>query len=192
MFSCEICENFWSTFFAEHHRKTASDCSSINSSEGRIGKQNRKLLKRAVQVSEAIVRRLQITVGVLINFVSFTRKYLCWSLFFNKVTGLNVCNSIKKRLQHSCFSVKFANFLRTLFLQFLKTVSVATSEVSLVFSKESGTKTVRLSAINTIFSWKNIFAVTKIQKQPPQMFCKRRSVTLLLERGSNIEKWWGD
>ena len=39
---------------------------------------------------------------------------------FNKAAGLNVCNSIKKKLQHSCFSVKFANFLRTLFLQFLR------------------------------------------------------------------------
>ena len=47
----------------------------------------------------------------------------------NKVVDLNVCNSIKKRLQHSCFSVKFANFLRTPFLQFLRTASVATSEV---------------------------------------------------------------
>ena len=40
---------------------------------------------------------------------------------FNKVVGLKVCNSIKKTLKHSCFSVKFANFLRT--------ASVATSEV---------------------------------------------------------------
>ena len=30
------------------------------------------------------------------------------------------------------------------------------------------------------------FAATKIQKQAPQVFCKRRSVTLLLERGSII------
>ena len=61
MCSCEIC---WNIFFAEHHWTAASDCSSTNSSEGRIGKQNRKLLKRAVQVkeqvSEAVVRRLQI------------------------------------------------------------------------------------------------------------------------------------
>ena len=64
VFSCEICEICWNTFFAEHHRTTASDCSNININEGRIGKQNRKLLKRAVQVkeqvSEAVVRRLQI------------------------------------------------------------------------------------------------------------------------------------
>ena len=35
---------------------------------------------------------------------------------FNKVAGLNVCNSIKKILQLSCFSVKFVNFLGTPFL----------------------------------------------------------------------------
>ena len=44
----------------------------------------------------------------------------------------------------------------------------------------------RLSAIKTIFSRKNVFAATKIQKQAPWVFCKRRSVTLLLERGSII------
>ena len=40
---------------------------------------------------------------------------------FNKVVDLNVCNSITKRLQHSWFFVKFANFLGA--------SSVATSEV---------------------------------------------------------------
>ena len=38
--SCEISK---SNFFAEHHRTTASDYSSINSSEGRIGKLIHKL-----------------------------------------------------------------------------------------------------------------------------------------------------
>ena len=57
-------ENCWNTFFAENHWTTASDCRNINSNKGRIGKQNRKLLKRAVQVkeqvSETVVCRLQI------------------------------------------------------------------------------------------------------------------------------------
>ena len=38
VFSCEIWEICKSTFFAEQHRVTVSDCSSINSSEGSIGK----------------------------------------------------------------------------------------------------------------------------------------------------------
>ena len=32
---------------------------------------------------------------------------------FNKVTGLETCNFITKRLQHSCFPVDIAKFLRT-------------------------------------------------------------------------------
>ena len=32
---------------------------------------------------------------------------------FNKVTGIHACNFIKKRLQHMCFPMKFAKFLRT-------------------------------------------------------------------------------
>ena len=32
---------------------------------------------------------------------------------FNKAAGLKACNSIKKRLQHSCFPVKLAKFLKT-------------------------------------------------------------------------------
>ena len=38
-------------------------------------------------------------------------------LLFNKVTGLEVCNFIKKRLQHRCFLVNIAKFLRTLILK---------------------------------------------------------------------------
>ena len=52
-------------------------------------------------------------IGVLKGFVNFTGKHLCWSLFFDKVT--EACNFIKKRLQHSCFPAKFANFFRTFF-----------------------------------------------------------------------------
>ena len=36
-------------------------------------------------------------------------KCLCWSLFLKKA-GLQVCNFIKKRLQHRCFLVKFTLF----------------------------------------------------------------------------------
>ena len=32
---------------------------------------------------------------------------------FNKVAGLQTCNYIKKRLQHSCFPVNIKKFLRT-------------------------------------------------------------------------------
>ena len=63
--------------------------------------------------------RLQIffRTGALKNFPMFTVKYLCWMFLFNKVAGLKACNFIKKRLQHKCFSVKFAKSLRASFLQ---------------------------------------------------------------------------
>ena len=35
---------------------------------------------------------------------------------FNKVAGLQSCTFIQKRLQHRCFNVKFAKFLRASFL----------------------------------------------------------------------------
>ena len=38
--------------------------------------------------------------GVLRNFAKFTGKYLCHSLFFNKVTDLRPATSSKKRLWH--------------------------------------------------------------------------------------------
>ena len=46
---------------------------------------------------------------VLKNYTKFTKKHLCQSLFFNKVAGLT--------LWHRCFSVNFAKFLRTPYLQ---------------------------------------------------------------------------
>ena len=45
--------------------------------------------------------------GVLKNLAKFTGKHLCWSFFFKKVAGLS--------LQHRCFPVNFAKFLRTLY-----------------------------------------------------------------------------
>ena len=49
-------------------------------------------------------------IGVLRNFAIFTGKQLCWSLFLIKLQTF-----IKKRLQHRCFPVNIAKFLRTLF-----------------------------------------------------------------------------
>ena len=54
-------------------------------------------------------------IGILRRFANFTGKRLCWSLFLKdlRAGGLQLD---KKRLQHSCFPVKFATFLRTPFL----------------------------------------------------------------------------
>ena len=45
-----------------------------------------------------------------------TWKHLCWSLFFNKISGLRSV-TLKKKLQHRCFPVNFVKFLRSSFLQ---------------------------------------------------------------------------
>ena len=50
-------------------------------------------------------RRCSVKEFVLKSFANFTEKHLCWSLFLIKI--------IKKRLQHRCFPVKFADFLTT-------------------------------------------------------------------------------
>ena len=55
-------------------------------------------------------------IGVLKNFALFTGKYLCLSLSWSlKVHGLKAYNFIKERLQHRCFPMNNAKFLRTPF-----------------------------------------------------------------------------
>ena len=51
---------------------------------------------------------------ILWNFVNFTRKHLCQNVFFNKVAYLRPATSLKKRLWHKRFPLKFTRFLRTL------------------------------------------------------------------------------
>ena len=67
--------------------------------------------------------RCSVKKGVLRNFVKFTGKHLCQSLFFNKVAGLPA-TLLKKRLWHSCFLENFTKFLRTPFLrEYLRTTA---------------------------------------------------------------------
>ena len=56
-------------------------------------------------------------IGTLKNLANYTEKYLCQSLFFNKVTGSMDVTLLKKKLQHSCFPVNIAKFLKTTILQ---------------------------------------------------------------------------
>ena len=53
-----------------------------------------------------------------------------------------------------------------------------------MFSKSPDQRSVQLSAINTKFSWKKVFASAKIQKQSPQVFRKKRPATLLKRESS--------
>ena len=66
--------------------------------------------------SEAVVRKCSTKKGVLRNFTKFSGKYLCQSLFFDKIAGLRPATLSKKRLWHRYFSVNFANFLRAPFV----------------------------------------------------------------------------
>ena len=65
--------------------------------------------------------------GVLKNFIIFTGKNLCWSLFLIKFQDWRPTFLFKKRLQRRCFSVNIAKFLRTAFL--LKTCSLYLFEI---------------------------------------------------------------
>ena len=51
--------------------------------------------------------------NVFLKYRKFHRKTPMLESLLNKVSGLQICSFIKKRLQGRCFPVKFANFLRT-------------------------------------------------------------------------------
>ena len=55
-------------------------------------------------------QRCSLKKAVLKKFAIFTRKHLS---LFNKVAGLKACSCIKMRLQHRCFFVNIAKFVRT-------------------------------------------------------------------------------
>ena len=52
---------------------------------------------------------------VLKNFAQFTGKYLCRSLFFNKIASLTPATLLKKRPRHSAFLRIVRNFQEHLF-----------------------------------------------------------------------------
>ena len=57
-------------------------------------------------------------IGVLKNFANFTRKHLDWSIFLIKLQAWNPGTLLKEDFDTSkCFPVKFAKFLRALFLK---------------------------------------------------------------------------
>ena len=78
----------------------------------------RKLKRKYIQYSvfSNTCVRVSNCVRVINTCVQFY-KYLCQSLFFNKVADLRPVTLLTKRLWYRCFPVNFAKFLRTLFLQ---------------------------------------------------------------------------
>ena len=69
--------------------------------------------------------------------------------------------------------MKFAKFLRRAL--FKKEFQWLHLRFNSCFQRSSEQTLVQLSAINTRFSWKKVFAAAKIQKQPPHVFCKRKA-----------------
>ena len=66
------------------------------------------------------------------NFCNFHRKTTVLGSLFNKVVDLQAYNLLKKRLQHSCFSVHIAKTLRT---PISKSIWMVPKTVSSDFSK---------------------------------------------------------
>ena len=52
-------------------------------------------------------------IDVLKCFANLRGKYLCWSLFLNKLQAKDL-QLVKKRHQHRCFPMKFTKFLQTI------------------------------------------------------------------------------
>ena len=67
-------------------------------------------LSRLKSVSSIDDDYLEGATGGVKNFIIFTGKHLCWSLFLIK---LQACKFIEKRLQHWCFPLHVRKFLRT-------------------------------------------------------------------------------
>ena len=63
-------------------------------------------------------QRCSMKKGVLRNFAKFPGKYLCQSLFFNKVAALRPATLLKKRLAQ-VFSCKFCEISKNIFFPFL-------------------------------------------------------------------------
>ena len=61
------------------------------------------------------------------NFAVFTGEF-----FLNKVAVLQACNFVKKRLQHRCFPVDIAKFLRT---PILKSISERLLFINIYYNK---------------------------------------------------------
>ena len=71
-----------------------------------------EILRNYSTIFRSSHRRCSIKKAILKHFLIFTGKHLCRGLFFNKVAGHQVCNFIKKRLQHRDYLVNIGKFMR--------------------------------------------------------------------------------
>ena len=60
-------------------------------------------------------------IDFLKNFAIFTKRHPVLESLFNKAAGLKAFDFFKERLQHKCFPVNIAKFLRTvIFMELLR------------------------------------------------------------------------
>ena len=67
--------------------------------------------------SEAATGRCSFKIDALKNFAVFTKKSICVGSLFNKITGLQAYDFIKKRIQHRCFPVNVAKSFKNNYLE---------------------------------------------------------------------------
>ena len=114
MFSCEYCEIFKNSLFYKTPPAAASVplvVCTLLTFHFKLMRVRRTFLKTEALAQTCSVRKVFLEISQ-----KFTKKHLCQSLFFNKVTGLRPESLLKKRLSHRCFPVNFAKILRTYFL----------------------------------------------------------------------------
>ena len=99
--SCGFCEIFRNAFNTEHLQTTASVTVEIRKCKSFV-----ILWKK--HPPEVFYKR-----SCSLKFSNIHRKTSVLESIFIKVVFLKACNSIKKRLQHRFFPVKFAEVLRT-------------------------------------------------------------------------------
>ena len=73
---------------------------------------NKQLFQKLIWVPPEAIARMCST-KTFTKFTKLTRKYLCWSLFLNRVAGLQHATLLQKRLRHRYFPAKVIKFIRT-------------------------------------------------------------------------------
>ena len=104
--SCEFCENLRTIFLQNTSGRLLLTRHSIQRSCSDRKKSSHCFQKQPPEVFHEKTCSQK--------FTKFTVKHLCQSLFL--INCRPEATLLKKRLQHSCFRVNFAKFLRTLFL----------------------------------------------------------------------------
>ena len=116
---------------------------------------HKKHSSKNLQISRKIRsshRKCSAKIGVLKSFTNFTGKRLCWRLSFIKFKR-QTCYFIKKKLQHWCFSVKFAKFLGA---PILKSICDWVPNTRLErFVQNTPRKELAIAPVKKCFVWQN-------------------------------------